>query len=199
MVLKQVAIALDPNSTALQKASQLGIYDRLIPTAVEQSQLPDASIGTIISNSVLEHIPNIEDALDAAARLLRPGGKLIFTVPTEAFSEWLAVPSRRYATWRNQHLCHLNLWSAEQWTQQLERVGLRVETIRPYLTREWVSLWDGLELLQQIWVGKRRLVGLIWKRIPPSVMESMAEQASRLDLSAPAPGGGRLIVARKEN
>jgi hypothetical protein len=60
-----------------------------------------------------------------------------------------------------------------------------------------VSLWDALELLQQIWVFRRRLVGIVWRRIPPLIMNKLAECASRLDLSAPAPGGGRLIVARK--
>ncbi|HEY9675900.1 MAG TPA: class I SAM-dependent methyltransferase [Waterburya sp.] len=197
MVLPRVDIGVDPDPKPLVQAQGRGIYRQLLVLPVEKAQLPDESISTVVSNSVLEHIPHLDAVLEAVARILRPGGTLIFTVPTEAFSEWLALPSARYANWRNQQLCHLNLWSVEQWTQQLERVGLEVEQVRPYLNREWVSSWDGLELLQQVRMAKRRVFGLFWRRIPPSVIERLAEWASQLDLSASAPGGGRLIVARK--
>lgn len=197
MVLPQVAIALDPDAQALSKAAQHNIYKQFINAPIEQSQLPEASIGTIISNSVLEHIPHLDTALAAAARLLKPGGQLIFTIPTEAFSEWLALPLTHYANWRNQQLAHLNLWPIERWAHHLARVGLQVESVRPYLHREWVSTWDWLELSQQIWIAEQRLVGIVWKQIPSSVIDSLANWASQLDLSAPYPGGGRLIVARK--
>lgn len=71
------------------------------------------------------------------------------------------------------------------------------EEVRPYLRRELVSTWDGLELLQQICIAKRRVLGVFWRRISPSAMHRLAQRASRLDLSGSAPGGGRLIVARK--
>lgn len=197
MVLPQVAIALDPDTKALTKAAKHSIYQQSIHAPIEQSQLPKESIGTILSNSVLEHIPNLDAALEAATNLLKPGGRLIFTVPTEAFSEWLALPLTHYANWRNQQLAHLNLWPIERWTHHLARAGLQVESIRPYLRQEWVSLWDWLELLQQIWIAERRLVGLVWKQIPSPVIDNLADWASQQDLSAPHPGGGRLIVARK--
>lgn len=197
MVLPRVEIGVDPNTKPLVQAQERGIYEQLLALPVEKSQIPDQSIGTVVSNSVLEHIPQLDTVLEAVARMLKPGGKLIFTSPTEAFSEWLTLPIASYATWRNQQLCHLNLWTLEQWTQQLAKVGLEVEIVRPYLRRELVSTWDALELLQQIWIAKRRVFGIVWRRIPPLAMEGMAEWFSHLDLSASAPGGGRLIVARK--
>lgn len=198
MVLPRVEIGLDPDQKALAKSAERGLYDQLVALPAEKSQLPDESVGTVLSNSVLEHLPELDAVLEAVARMLRPGGKLIFTAPTEAFSEWLAVPLAPYATWRNDQLFHLNLWSVEHWTYQLERFGLKVEVVRPYLQRELVSTWDALELLQQIWIAERRVVGVIWRSIPPSLMDALAEWAAQLDLSAPAPGGGRLIVARKD-
>ena len=197
MVLPRVEFGLDPDQKALAKSAERGLYDQVVALPAEKSQLPDESIGTVLSNSVLEHLPELDAVLEAVARMLRPGGKLIFTAPTEAFSEWLAVPLAPYATWRNDQLCHLNLWSVEHWTYQLERVGLKVEVVRPYMRRELVSTWDALELLQQIWIAEQRVVGVIWRSIPPSLMDALAEWAAQLDLSAPAPGGGRLIVARK--
>jgi SAM-dependent methyltransferase len=196
-VLQRVEIGLDPDEKVLKRTAQTGIYERFEAVPAEEMRLPDASIGTVVSNSVLEHLPRLDAVLEAVARVLRPGGRLIFTVPTEAFSKWLVLPVARYSAWRNTQLCHLNLWPVERWVSHLERVGLEVEEVRPYLRHELVSMWDTLELLQQIWVFHRRLVSIVWQRIPPLMLERMAYWASHMDLSAAAPGGGRLVVARK--
>jgi SAM-dependent methyltransferase len=197
MVWSRVEFGLDPDENVLAHAARLGIYECLLAAAAEDSCLADESIGTVISNSVLEHLTHIDVALEKVAQMLRPGGRLIFTVPTEAFSTWLALPVSCYAVWRNRQLRHLNLWSTARWAQQLQRAGLEVEVVRPYLRRELVCTWDILELFQQLWLFRRRLVGVIWQRIPPSMLDSLAAWASQLDLSASDTGGGRLIVARK--
>ncbi|MBL1174935.1 class I SAM-dependent DNA methyltransferase [Pantanalinema sp. GBBB05] len=197
MVLPQVEIAVEPDVIAVKQALQQELYQHFFTCPIETAPIPESSIATVVSNSVLEHIPNLDAALTAVVRILKPGGKLIFTTPTAAFSQWLALPSRRYAHWRNQQLCHLNLWSSDRWQTKLEQVGLRVESVRPYLRREWVSLWDGLELLQQIRFGQQRAFGRIWRQLPTSVIDALAHRLAGIDLAAPAPGGGQLIVARK--
>lgn len=197
LVLQQVDLGVDPDAQVLHQAQQRGIYARLAAVPIEAAQLPAASVATLVSNSVLEHLPQLDRVLAAVSRLLRPGGKLIFTAPTEAFSRWLVLPAAQYARWRNRVLGHHNLWSWECWAEHLGRAGLAVELVRPYLRRPLVWLWDALELLQQIWIARRRLVSLVWRRIPPPQMEYLAARMARWDLAAPAPGGGRLIVARK--
>lgn len=199
MVLSRVEVGLDPDEKVLVHAARRGIYERLEAVAAENSCLPDESIGTVVSNSVLEHLPRIDAVLETVARVLRPGGRLIFTVPTEAFSDWLALPLQPYSAWRNRQLYHLNLWSRECWAHHLLRVGLEVEAVRPYLSHDLVFTWDILELLQQLWLFRRRLVGVVWRRIPPWLLDRLALRASQLDLSASTRSGGRLIVARKRS
>lgn len=196
-VLEYVEVGLDPDKRVLERAAKLNIYQHLEQVTAEEMQLPDASIGTVVSNSVLEHLPTLDETLQSIARVLRPGGKLVFTCPTEKFSAWLVLPLKRYATWRNNKLCHLNLWSIECWRSHLEQVGLEIEEVRPYLRHKHVFLWDAFELLQQIWIGHKRLVGLIWRLIPPTIMDRIAQWASQQNLSSSYPGGGRLIIARK--
>ncbi len=190
-------MGVDPDQRVIEQARQRGIYDQLLAWPAEQAHLPDASMGTVISNSVLEHLPQLDSVLAATARMLRPGGQFIFTVPTHAFSNWLALPMPGYIIWRNRALYHLNLWPTERWKRHLAQVGLEIEAERTYLDRNFVRAWDVLELLQQIWIARRRVMSLIWRRIPPRIMDRMAQQAATWNLATPAPGGGRLIVARK--
>ena len=41
----------------------------------------DASLATIVSNDVFEHVPDIDRCLAESRRVLRPGGRLLFTIP----------------------------------------------------------------------------------------------------------------------
>lgn len=197
MVLNQIEAGIDPDPDAIRKAACTGVYLNLENAFVERSELPDGQFGTIVSNSVLEHIPDLHPVLVKARRLLRPGGHLVFTVPTEHFSESLVFPFRRYSSWRNRQLCHLNLWPEARWQDALQKAGFRVVTIRPYLQSRLVFYWDVLELLQQARLARRRLFGVAWRRLPPRVIHSIASRISRLDFSAPSPGGGRLVTAQR--
>lgn len=193
-VLPRVDFGVDP-SPAIHRAAASRIYQRLEAESIETVRIEPGSIGTVISNSVLEHVVDLPAALNATARLLRPGGHLIFTTPTEAFSQWLTLPTQRYSDWRNRHYEHRNLWPVERWQEELSRSGFKVVKVRPYLRREMVRCWDALELLQRIWIGQRRLFSMCWRRLPRRALLRLAQRLSRVDLSAPAPGGGRLIVA----
>ncbi len=196
-VLDYVEVGLDPDKRVLERAARLHIYQHFEQVSAEDMQLPDASIETVLSNSVLEHLPGIDETLTSIARVLRPGGKLVFTCPTEQFSSWLVLPLKQYTTWRNQKLCHLNLWSVECWRHHLKQAGLEIEEVRPYLQHAHVFLWDAFELLQQIWIGHKRLVGILWRLIPGTMMDRIAKWASQQNLSSAHPGGGRVIIARK--
>ncbi len=197
-VLPHVDVGLDPDANALARASRLGVYERVEPVSMESASIPECSIGTVFSNSVLEHAARIDDALQAAARVLKPGGRLVFTVPTEAFSRWLALPIAGYAARRNRGFNHRNLWTVEEWARRLEQAGLQVDCAWPYLGAGWVRAWDALELIQQVRIGRgERLFARVWKRLPASWYEALARRAAQLDLTAPPPGGGRLIAARK--
>ncbi len=197
LVLPQVEYGVDPYRRALEGAVQRGLYVQLIDRPVEEADIPDGSIGTILSNSVFEHLPDPDEIIRTVARLLKPAGKLVFTTPSDAFSAWIAFPTRRYSDWRNRHYDHHNLWSVERWGDALDRAGLEIIEVRPYLSHGWVRFWDVMDLLEQVWIGRRRLVGMVWKRLSPQTMDRLARRAAQMDLSSPPPGGGRLIAAIK--
>jgi SAM-dependent methyltransferase len=196
-VLSQVEVGVDPEPEPLRRAAATGIYGHLEQAYIEQAHVPEGEFGTVLSNSVLEHIPDLGPVLRRVNALLRPGGRFVFTVPTERFSDYLSFPFSRYKRWRNRRLQHLNLWPEERWIRQLEGAGFEVEVMLPYLRRPLVLLWDWLELVQQPRLGRARLFGLFWRRLPPRVIAGLAARAAQLDFSSPSPGGGRLVIARR--
>jgi SAM-dependent methyltransferase len=67
--------------------------------------LPFASdyFRTVVSNSVLEHIPAVEPVVAEIARVLQPGGRLIFCVPGDHFTELLFF-TQLFRKWRLEGL-----------------------------------------------------------------------------------------------
>lgn len=175
MVLSEVDFGVDPDPAALRQAAGRGIYGKLISAPAEEMPIAAGSIATVLSNSVVEHLTQLDSVLAAIARVLRPGGRFIFTTPALFFNRWLFLPNHAYAGWRNRQLAHLTIDSSEAWTKRLARVGLEVEYCRMYLRRELVWSWDVLELLQQLWIGQRRLFSLLWKRLPDRIVDELAE------------------------
>jgi SAM-dependent methyltransferase len=64
----------------------------------------DASVDVIVSQDVLEHVPDIDAAVAEAARVLRPGGRLFLSVPFHAHAD--ATVQR--ATLRDGEVVHLH-------------------------------------------------------------------------------------------
>lgn len=54
----------------------------------------DASIGLIVSNDVLEHVPLVDKAIAECARILQPGGSMIATIPFQIEREASQVRAR---------------------------------------------------------------------------------------------------------
>jgi SAM-dependent methyltransferase len=197
LVLRTVEIGCDPWPEALSRAARRRLYKRLLPVPIEKAGIAEASVATVICNSVVEHIRHLEPVLAAVARMLIPGGRFVFAAPSDRLSQWLILPSGRYSAWRNRRLHHVNLWPVGRWAAQLALHGLKITHIRPYLKRRLVALWDFIDLLEQVWVARRRLVGVAWRRLPGWLLDGITRAAAHIDLSAPFPGGGRLIIAEK--
>lgn len=57
------------------------IFERLVARDLTALDFADGSLDAVVSLDVLEHIPAYEDALREVARVVRPGGVFVFTVP----------------------------------------------------------------------------------------------------------------------
>lgn len=149
----QIDAGIDPHGPSIREARQRGVYRLPVWGSATKLPFPDGSFQTAISNSSLEHIPDIESALREAARVLRPGGRLIFCSPSHRFAEMLAIPTwarafgltrlaQRYETWFNRHSAHFHTYSADQWRDLLNRCGFETESQRYYMTQQAHRIFD---------------------------------------------------------
>jgi SAM-dependent methyltransferase len=151
--------AIDVQANAVARARALtGTYGRL--SQLDMHDLLAARLGpfrTIFSNSVLDHVSNLDPVLAACRQLLLPGGRLVITVPLVEMNAHLAVRSGAYAKLRQAQLQHRNLWTLEEWTRRLAAAGFcTIESAR-YLNGASCRYWDRLDLLGALGIGRYRL------------------------------------------
>lgn len=90
---KPLAVGLDPWTGPVREAAGRRFYRLTIQSPGDRIPFQDASFASAISNSVLEHIPDVQAVLMELARVLRPGGLFLFCVPNHLFLKNLAVSS----------------------------------------------------------------------------------------------------------
>jgi SAM-dependent methyltransferase len=138
-----VGIDLDPANIA--EAQQRNVYLSLSRASATALPFADASFASIVSNCVLEHIPDIDSVFREAARLLRPGGQFIFSVPTDRLNPSMFTPTLltalgvkslagKYMDWFTRMQVHYHMYSPDRWQKIAEQAGLRVIQRTGYLS-----------------------------------------------------------------
>ncbi|CAG0968001.1 Dimethylglycine N-methyltransferase [Anaerolineales bacterium] len=143
-------VGIDGDENETQRAAQFHFYAR-IHTCLASNIPEDAeSFDCVISNSVLEHIKDIEAVIAEVARLLKAGGTFIFTVPSPGFHQCLYGPfnsraSREtYLQEMDRRLAHLYYWSAGEWKQTLAQHGLIIEHQVEYFNLHEAQRWESI-------------------------------------------------------
>ncbi len=144
---------IDPSPASAAEAARAGAYKQVYVGSAAQLPFPDASFASVVSNCVLEHIPPLDESLAEISRVLRPGGTLVITVPSERFAGslfWpqalsavgLHGPAAAYGRWFNGISYHYHTYSQQEWTRRLETAGFRVERWTSYLNPRAMAVFD---------------------------------------------------------
>jgi len=130
---------IDAGSSVLGETRNRAAYRLLAQALGDGLPFADRQFATVISNSVLEHIPQVEDVLAEIARVLQPGGRLIFCVPGDQFTRLLLFTQlfRRlrleplamaYERTFNRISRHHHCDTPQVWRARLQIAGLQLDT-----------------------------------------------------------------------
>ncbi len=146
-------VGLDPAGWAVWEAKERGSYRALLQGSATTIPFADESFQTVLSNCVLEHIPDLEAALAEIARVLRPGGRLVTTVPSPYLEEMLlggrvltrlglSSLAKRYRRWFQTASRHYHLYDVDRWAALLAQCGLRLTAHRYYMSAAAVAAFE---------------------------------------------------------
>jgi SAM-dependent methyltransferase len=182
------------------------LYRRVQCLDARELQFSEAGYGTVYANCVIEHIPDIEGVLGGCYRGLRPGGKLVITVPLAQMNEHLLFPWSWYAKIRQLQLVHVNLFTKQEWKELLLAVGFSGIEFRPYLSGKACKFWDTLDSPGCIGFGRYRLAAILGKAFELAPASLKNRTLTRLSgwltskaklIGSQEPACAALVIARK--
>ena len=135
---RQLEVGIDPWSGPVLEAGQRGGYRLTVQGYGDRLPFQDGYFSSAISNSVLEHIPDLDATVNEIGRVMKPGALFLFCVPNHLFLANLSVSNGldraglrgladAYRGFFNRISRHHHCDSPEIWQTRLERAGFKVE------------------------------------------------------------------------
>lgn len=176
---KPISIGIDPDFASLKEAQRRSSYRWLIQCDGAELPYGSNSIGSAISNSVLEHIPHLDEVLRDIGRVLRSGAPFVFTVPNPGYRDELSIArwlersglkpaARAYRNWFMEMSRTLHMYDQDGWERKLTEAGFRIERSFDYFAPsalhilEWGHYFGAPCLLPRAITGKWILVPAKW-------------------------------------
>lgn len=174
-----IDIGVDLDLGIMREAQKREHYRVLVQADASQLPIKNGSIASVLSNSVLEHMPDLDLVLADVARVLAPGGTFVFTVPNPGYRTELSVPrsfrrlkleriARAYESWFMRMSRTIHLDYEEGWNARLARVGLVIKHTFRYFSPaalralEWGHYFSSPTLLPRLATGRWILAPTRW-------------------------------------
>lgn len=144
---------LDADPREIARAKENRVYQKTVVSLADKMPFENSFFQTIIANSSLEHVKDLDPTLKEINRVLKKGGRLIMTVPRPVISDCLFFPkvfrklklgelARYYIDLKQRLWRHYNLMEEADWQKHLDMAGLRVKRSLTLIPKEVVSLHD---------------------------------------------------------
>ena len=217
---EDMTVGLDMAPENVKKAKNL--IKRVVCGDARHLPFRHKIFGSIYSNCVIEHLPEIDACLAEAVTVLRPGGILIATVPNShwktlhfwnRFFSAIGVPrlGRKLVDAYDRQMIHLNLLSPDVWVQKLHKAGFQPIIIDSFLSPTnalFVTFIESIFMLPFPFPGfwkeygifyfvagvlKRIGAGRLWKKFFARVITLLYQK----EIYPVKIGAATLLVARK--
>jgi len=135
---RKLDVGLDPWAGPIHQAARAGGYFSLVQADGARMPFSDGYFASALSNSVLEHIVQVEPVLADLRRVLKPGALFLFCVPNPRYLTELSIPpllgkiglagaGRAYTRWFQRMSRTENIIWPDVWQKWLESAGFRLE------------------------------------------------------------------------
>ena len=172
----------------------LEIRKRVLPGArsewADAGALPfkDGEFATVVSNSVFEHLPDLGACFRELHRVLRPGGRLLFTMTLGEFTSQLRqLSGERDAAFWISNFGHHQQPTAAEVIQLLEKTGFHVRTAKEYQPISATEEYRKLVSPVQQFLERRRSPERIGSQI------SLLRRRAAASLDEPMTGAGACL------
>ena len=169
---ESIDVGLDPMTRDLDEAAALRptVFRDLVQGSATTMPFSDATFSTVVSNCVIEHIPDVDATLSEISRVLKPGGTFATTLPSEHYPEYLlgSTIARRigveraataYGNFFNRISYHYHVDPPDVWEHRFEAVGLDVVSHAYYFSPEAHRAFDMAHYLGSPNLATKRLFG----------------------------------------
>ncbi len=151
---RTLAAGIDPWWLPLKEARDRHNYCVLAQASGARLPFENRRFASAVSNSVLEHIPDIDSVLVDLNRVLQPGATFIFCSPSDYFLDFLSIGrflrrlglkglAEAYERFFNRISRHQHCDSPQVWTERLGRAGFGVEQWWYYFSPGRTRPWNG--------------------------------------------------------
>jgi SAM-dependent methyltransferase len=167
-----IDVGIDPMDRDLREAAALrpDVYLDVVKGSATALPFADASFATVVSNCVIEHIPDVDAALSEISRVLKPGGVFATTLPSQWYREFLLGstvlrrlglerPGQAYGDVFNRISHHYHVDPPEVWRDRLDRVGLTMTQHSYYFSDRAHRVFDAAHYLGVPNLVSKRLLG----------------------------------------
>ena len=186
---KPLFAGIDPNEASLKEARArlpLGAHRHLVAASATGLPFPDQFFSTVVANCVIEHIPDLDGTLAEIFRVLRPGGRFLFGVPSHRFADMLLVSTvcralglsrlaKAYGAWFNSHSRHFHTYDPDHWKRLLATHKFQIEHWEYYLTDAAHRAFDVAHYLGIPGLISRKLTGK-WVAFPNPLADYLFEK-----------------------
>ena len=204
----RIYAGIDPSAAAVREAEQQhpDSYEHLLCGSATATPFADRFFKTVIANCVIEHIPDLDALLAEVFRVLQPGGRFLFGVPSHRFGEMLLGSTlfrslklrglaAAYGNWFNAHSLHFHTYDPATWISRLDGAGFTVEHWSYYISAEGLRAFDLAHYLSLPRLISRKLTGK-WVAIQNPVANRLFDRWLRPHYEGPPPKEGAYIFFR---
>jgi len=143
--IKSADVGIDIAHVSLVEAAKRGVYGHLDVASAWNIPYRSGVFAAALANCAVEHMPKLDQVFGEVARVLCPGGKFIFSVPTDQLNKNLFVAASldrvgakgqaaRYREWFRRMQVHYHMYSPDEWQRRIEAQGFKITLRRGYLS-----------------------------------------------------------------